>query len=51
MDLAGMDLKGNIQAHPESDENRFRAIEISQQRAVVQQLMASSDLPIQQGAG
>ena len=40
------DLKGNIQAHPESDETP--AAETSQQRAVVQQLMASSDPMIQQ---
>jgi len=40
------DLKGNIQAHPESDET-FPRLK-SQQRAVVQQLMASSDPMIQQ---
>jgi hypothetical protein len=40
------DLKGNIQAHPESDETFPRMK--SQQRAVVQQLMASSDPMIQQ---
>jgi hypothetical protein len=40
------DLKGNIQAHPESDET-FPRLK-SQQRAVVQQLMASSDPLIQQ---
>ncbi len=40
------DLKGNIQAHPESDETFPRMK--SQQRAVVQQLMASSDPLIQQ---
>ncbi len=40
------DLKGNIQAHPESDETFPR--QKSQQRAVVQQLMASSDPMIQQ---
>ena len=40
------DLKGNIQAHPESDET-FPRLK-SQQRAVVQQLMASSDPVIQQ---
>ncbi|MBZ5697123.1 MAG: hypothetical protein LAN18_01100 [Acidobacteriia bacterium] len=40
------DLRGNIQAHPESDET-FPRLK-SQQRAVVQQLMASSDPLIQQ---
>jgi hypothetical protein len=40
------DLKGNIQAHPEGDET-FPRLK-SQQRAVVQQLMASSDPLIQQ---
>jgi hypothetical protein len=40
------DLKGNIQAHPESDET-FPRLK-SQQRAVMQQLMASSDPLIQQ---
>jgi hypothetical protein len=40
------DLKGNIQAHPEGDET-FPRLK-SQQRAVVQQLMASSDPMIQQ---
>jgi hypothetical protein len=40
------DLKGNIQAHPESDETFPRMK--SQQRAVVQQLMASSDPLIQE---
>jgi hypothetical protein len=40
------DLKGNIQAHPESDES-FPRLK-SQQRAVIQQLMASSDPLIQQ---
>jgi hypothetical protein len=40
------DLKGNIQAHPEADET-FPRLK-SQQRAVVQQLMASSDPLIQQ---
>jgi hypothetical protein len=40
------DLKGNIQAHPESDET-FPRLK-SQQRAVVQQLMSSSDPMIQQ---
>jgi hypothetical protein len=40
------DLKGNIQAHPESDET-FPRLK-SQQRAVLQQLMASSDPLIQQ---
>ena len=40
------DLKGNIQAHPESDET-FPRLK-SQQRSVVQQLMASSDPLIQQ---
>jgi hypothetical protein len=40
------DLKGNIQAHAESDETFPRMK--SQQRAVVQQLMASSDPMIQQ---
>jgi hypothetical protein len=40
------DLKGNIQAYPESDET-FPRLK-SQQRAVVQQLMASSDPLIQQ---
>ena len=39
-------MKGNIQAHPESDET-FPRLK-SQQRAVVQQLMASSDPMIQQ---
>jgi hypothetical protein len=39
-------LKGNIQAYPESDETFPRMK--SQQRAVVQQLMASSDPLIQQ---
>ena len=43
------DLKGNIQAHPESDETFPRMK--SQQRAVVQQLMASSDPMIQQALG
>jgi len=43
------DLKGNIQAHPESDET-FPRLK-SQQRAVVQQLMASSDPLIQQALG
>jgi hypothetical protein len=40
------DLKGNIQAYPESDET-FPRLK-SQQRAVVQQLMASSDPMIQE---
>jgi len=40
------DLKGNIKAYPESDET-FPRLK-SQQRAVVQQLMASSDPLIQQ---
>ena len=40
------DLKGNIQAYPESDETFPRMK--SQQRAVVQQLMSSSDPLIQQ---
>jgi hypothetical protein len=40
------DLKGNIQAYPESDETFPRMK--SQQRGVVQQLMASSDPLIQQ---
>jgi len=40
------DLKGNLQAHPESDET-FPRLK-SQQRAVIQQLMASSDPLIQQ---
>jgi hypothetical protein len=40
------DLKGNIQAYPESDET-FPRLK-SQQRGVVQQLMASSDPMIQQ---
>ena len=40
------DLKGNIQAYPESDKT-FPRLK-SQQRAVVQQLMASSDPLIQQ---
>ena len=40
------DLKGNIQAYPESDET-FPRLK-SQQRAVIQQLMASSDPLIQQ---
>ncbi len=40
------DLKGNIQAHPEGDETFPRMK--SQQRAVVQQLMASSDPLIQE---
>ena len=40
------DLKGNIQAYPESDET-FPRLK-SQQRSVVQQLMASSDPLIQQ---
>jgi hypothetical protein len=40
------DLKGNIQAHPEADETFPRMK--SQQRAVLQQLMASSDPLIQQ---
>ncbi len=40
------DLKGNIQAYPESDET-FPRLK-SQQRGVVQQLMASSDPLIQQ---
>ena len=39
-------MKGNIQAYPESDET-FPRLK-SQQRAVVQQLMASSDPLIQQ---
>jgi hypothetical protein len=39
------DLKGNIQAHPESDET-FPRLK-SQQRAVLQQLMGSSDPMIQ----
>ncbi len=43
------DLKGNIQAYPESDET-FPRLK-SQQRAVVQQLMASSDPMIQQALG
>jgi hypothetical protein len=40
------DLKGNIQAYPESDET-FPRLK-SQQRGVIQQLMASSDPLIQQ---
>jgi hypothetical protein len=40
------DLKGNIQAYPESDET-FPRLK-SQQRSVIQQLMASSDPLIQQ---
>ena len=40
------DLKGNIQAYPESDET-FPRVK-SQQRAVVQQLMSSTDPTIQQ---
>ncbi len=40
------DLKGNIQAYPESDET-FPRLK-SQQRAVIQQLMSSSDPMIQQ---
>src|ERR1700726_262794 len=40
------DLKGNIQAHPESDET-FPQLK-SQQRSVIQQLMASSDPLIEQ---
>ncbi len=40
------DLKGNIQAYPEGDET-FPRLK-SQQRAVIQQLMASSDPLIQQ---
>jgi hypothetical protein len=40
------DLKGNIQAYPEGDETFPRLI--SQQRGVIQQLMASSDPLIQQ---
>ena len=40
------DLKGNIQAHPEADESFPR--QASQQRAVLQQLMASSDPMIAQ---
>jgi hypothetical protein len=40
------DLKGNVHAYPESDET-FPRLK-SQQRAVVQQLMASSDPLIQQ---
>jgi hypothetical protein len=40
------DLKGNLQAYPESDET-FPRLK-SQQRAVIQQLMASSDPLIQQ---
>jgi hypothetical protein len=39
------DLKGNIQAHPEADEQYPRLK--SQQRAVLQQLMASNDPMIQ----
>ncbi len=39
------DLKGNIQAHPESDET-FPRLK-SQQRAVLQQLMTTSDPTIQ----
>ena len=39
------DLKGNIQAHPESDET-FPRLK-SQQRAVLQQLMTSADPTIQ----
>jgi len=39
------DLKGNIQAHPESDET-FPRLK-SQQRAVLQQLMTNSDPTIQ----
>src|ERR1700683_2314661 len=39
------DLKGNIQAHPESDETFLRLK--SQQRAVMQQLMSSPDPTIQ----
>jgi hypothetical protein len=40
------DLKGNVQAYPESDET-FPRLK-SQQRSVIQQLMASSDPLIQQ---
>ncbi len=40
------DLKGNIQAHPEADESFPR--QASQQRAVLQQLMSSSDPMIAQ---
>ncbi len=40
------DLKGNIQAHPEADESFPR--QKSQQRAVLQQLMASADPMIAQ---
>lgn len=43
------DLKGNIQAHPEGDES-FPRLK-SQQRAVLQQLMSSSDPVIQQALG
>jgi hypothetical protein len=43
------DLKGNIQAHPEADESFPR--QASQQRAVLQQLMTSSDPLIQQALG
>ena len=44
-----VDLKGNIQAHPEGDES-FPRLK-SQQRAVLQQLMSSSDPVIQQALG
>jgi hypothetical protein len=43
------DLKGNIQAHPEADET-FPRLK-SQQRAVLQQLLASSDPLIAQALG
>ena len=43
------DLKGNIQAHPEADETFPR--QKSQQRAVLQQLMASSDPMIAEALG
>src|ERR1700683_1076616 len=43
------DLKGNIQAHPEADETFPRRK--SQQRAVLQQLMASSDPMIAEALG
>ncbi len=43
------DLKGNIQAYPETDETFPRMK--SQQRGVIQQLMASSDPLIQQALG
>jgi hypothetical protein len=43
------DLKGNIQAYPESDET-FPRLK-SQQRSVIQKLMASSDPLIQQALG